>query len=156
MTEWEQVQSEYVRGASYRRLADKYGLSFSTLQKKGAAEGWTELRKKARIIAGEKIADAVGGEKANTVNLFDSIADKLLNMISDMISDEDYFFGSIGRLRDITVALKDLREIKGMKTELDLQEQMARIEKLRKEVSAEEENKEIHVVIDPSLEEYSK
>ena len=60
-------------------------------------------------------------------------------------------------LHEVTSALKDLKEIQMLKSELDRQEQEAKIAKLRKE--AEEEDKkdnEIKVTMDNDLEEYSR
>ena len=53
--------------------------------------------------------------------------------------------------------MKYLKECKGVKSEADMREQEARIAKLQKEAEAEDaENNEIKVVIEGSLEAYSK
>lgn len=59
-------------------------------------------------------------------------------------------------LKQIAAALKDIKEVKMLKSELDRQEQEARIEKLRKEAAVEKENNEIKVIIAGDLDEYSK
>jgi hypothetical protein len=59
-------------------------------------------------------------------------------------------------LKDITSALKDLKDIKGYKSAIDLKEQEARIAKLEKEAQADKkEDNEIKVTIECDLEEYS-
>ena len=49
--DWKRIKAEYIAGGtSYRKLAEKYKVSFSTLRKVAAKEQWTELRN----IAGAK------------------------------------------------------------------------------------------------------
>ena len=59
-------------------------------------------------------------------------------------------------LKQIASALKDIKEVKMLKSELDRQEQEARIEKIRKEAMVEKENNEVKVTIVGELEEYSE
>ena len=58
--------------------------------------------------------------------------------------------------RDITGAIKDLEDALHVKSEADLREQEARIEKLRKEAQAEQDSKDIKVIISADLDEYSE
>lgn len=59
-------------------------------------------------------------------------------------------------LKAIASALRDIKEIQMLKTELDRQEQEARIAKLQKESATEETDNEIKVVIEGDLDIYSK
>ena len=60
-------------------------------------------------------------------------------------------------IKAIASALRDIKEVQMLKTELDRMEQEARIAKLQKEAEAEEkESNEIKVVIEGSLEKYSE
>lgn len=52
--------------------------------------------------------------------------------------------------------MKDIKDISGLKCELERQEQMARISKLQKEAKDEEASKDIKIVIGHELDEYSK
>ena len=57
----------------------------------------------------------------------------------------------------MATALKYIKECKGVKSEIDLREQEARIAKLQKEAEADEkDNNEIKVTIEGDLEIYSK
>ena len=84
-----------------------------------------------------------------------SLADLLLEKIKDGVNDGTLIVDSQS-IRQITASIKDLRDIKGMKSELDMQEQMARIEKLRKEATIENESKDIKVIISGDLDDYSE
>ena len=60
-------------------------------------------------------------------------------------------------IKAIASALRDIKEVQMLKTELDRREQEARIAKLQKEAEAEEkESNEIKVTIEGDLEKYSK
>ena len=61
----------------------------------------------------------------------------------------------LGRLKQITAVLKELKELRFPKTELDLQEQRARIAKLEKEGLAEAEGDVLQVRFEGGLEELS-
>lgn len=157
-TDWKKIKAEYIRdtSASYRTLAKKYGVSFSSLGKLARKEKWTDLRKQSRHKADTKIVESVANKEAERINMFESIADKLLAQIDKMIEDPEVLM-HVKSVRDLTGAIRDLKEIKGFKSDLDLQEQKARIDKLRKEAREEsQESKDIKVIISGDLEEYAK
>ncbi len=152
--DWKRIKAEYIAGGtSYRKLAEKYGVSPSTLRKVAAKEQWTELRNKTRTKMDLEISDTVskkGAKKA--VDIID-VADKLLDKIeeiAEMVSDPD-------SIKKLTSAIKDLKDIKGIKSEADHLEQMARIAKLRKEAEDDApEDREVNVTFIGDIEEYSK
>ena len=59
-------------------------------------------------------------------------------------------------LKQIASALKDIKEVKMLKSELDRKEQEARIAKLQKEAEGEDDDNEIQVVITGRAKEYAK
>ena len=97
----------------------------------------------------------MASQEAERVNGIQTVADMLLQKISEGVADGTLVVDSQS-IRQITASLKDLREIKGYKSELDMQEQMARIEKLRKDVEEDGPDKEIKVTIGGDLEVYSQ
>jgi transposase-like protein len=128
--DWNKIKAEYIAGGtSYRKLAEKYGVSFSTLRKVAAKEKWTELRDKAGAKTDTEIVNTVSGKNAKKAIKIDKVADKLLDKISTLI---DTVHDTQG-IKHISSALKDIKEIKGYKSALDLKEQEARIAKLQKE-----------------------
>lgn len=135
---WKKIKAEYIAGEiSLQKLSEKYGVSFSTIQKKSMEEKWSELRKKSRRKEEEKIIDSVSEKEAQkAVDIID-VADKLLlkiGKIAEMYDDPD-------SIKKLTSAIKDLKDIKGYKSEADMREQEARIEKLRKECERDDEKK---------------
>lgn len=144
MPNWKKIKAEYIRGGtSYSKLAEKYGVSLSTLTKHGMREKWADLKNDTRKKAEAKMSESVANQEAKREDSFQSLADKLLQHISNNI---DVLASSATAVRDITAALKNLRDIKGLKSELDMQEQIARIEKLRKDAQ-EDDNKDTTVIV---------
>lgn len=92
-------------------------------------------------------------ESERAVNIID-VADKLLGKISELMDEIPLDTQS---MKHLTSALKDLKEIKGFKSDADMREQEARIRNLEKQAEADDkDDKEIKVVIEGSLENYSK
>ena len=156
MPDWKIIKAEYIRDkVSYRKLADKYGVSPSTLYRKMKSEKWADLRKQSEAKANARIVESVASQEAKRVDGIQTLADLLLQKIKKGVED-GYLIVDAQSIRQITASIKDLRDIKGMKSELDMQEQMARIEKLRKDASVEQESNDIRVVIEGDLDLYSK
>ena len=155
MADWKKIKAEYVQGGtSQRKLVAKYGVSLSSISRASKREKWAELRKQAEDKANAKIVNSVAEREAKRVDEFVTIADMLMEIIKEGLADKSLLTDSQS-LRHIAATLKDLREIKGCRNELDLEEQKARIEKLRKEAKEDEASQEIKVVIEKDLEDYA-
>ena len=146
MPNWKKIKAEYIRGGtSYRKLAEKYGVSFSSIRRRAEKEKWTDLRTQAEQKASTKIVEIVASQDAEREDNFQSLADTLLQHIAANIT---ILATTATSCKDITVALKNLRDIKGLKSELDMQEQIARIEKLRKDAQQETETADVTITIE--------
>ena len=144
--DWKRIKAEYIAGGiSLQKLAEKYGVSFSTIQKKSMEEKWGNLRKKSRRKEEEKIIDYVSSTEAQKAIDIIDVADKLLTKITEIM---DSAVTGTQSIKNLTSALKDLKEIKGYKSDADMREQEARIAKLRKEAEREDDTvNEIEVVL---------
>lgn len=155
MPDWKQIKAEYINGhTSYRKLADKYSVSFSTLRKIAAKENWTDLRNNVCAKRDTKLVNALADrEAARAVKLFDA-ADALLQKIAAQISEIDYIDSQ--EASAYAMALERCKRICDVRSREDIEEQRARIEKLRKEAQTEQTSKDIEVVIDSELDKYSE
>jgi hypothetical protein len=59
-------------------------------------------------------------------------------------------------MKDVSVVLKNLKDLLMIKSEIDLREQEARIEKLRKDAAGEEKAPKIEITLGGGLEDYAK
>ena len=152
--DWKTIKAEYIAGGiGYRKLAEKYGVSFGTLSKIAMRENWTDLRKKACEKTGTVLAETIGKRNAKKSAKIDLAVDMLLDRLIERM---DMYLIEGKDVKSLASALKDLRDLKGVKDKLDEQEQKARIAKLQKEAQEEKEDKDITVVLDDGLDEYSK
>ena len=143
--DWKKIKAEYIAGGtSYRKLADKYGVSFSTLKEIARREKWTDLKEKTRYKADTKFADLMGEKQANRSAKIIDVADMLLDKISATLTMMDVVDSQ--SIKHFTSALKDIKDIKGIKSDIDLKEQEARIAKLQKDAE-ENNNRNSEVVI---------
>ena len=154
MVEWKKIKAEYIAGGtSYRKLAEKYGVSPTTLTKVAIREGWVKARHQAEIKKTSKIIDSVSEKEAKkAVDIID-VADKLLGKIeaiAETVSDPD-------SIKKLTSAIKDLKDIKGIKSDADMREQEARIEKLRRDAEREDDTtNEIEIVFNAGKEAWNE
>ena len=87
----------------------------------------------------------------NDAERFRRIVDEMLDRVEDAICHVDT--SNAGAVKLLTAALKDLRSLKGLdKSPLDLEEQKARIEKLRSETRIVEDADEYGVIVLPEIE----
>ena len=154
--DWLAIKTEYITtDTSYRKLAQKYGVSVTQICNVGREEKWVEQREQFLNKTTAKTIEKISQQEANRAARIHSVADKLLNKIEAMVDAED-LLDSKG-IRALTAAVKDLKEIQSVRSELDKQEQEARIANLRKAADKEDDNKEpIQVVIGGDLMEYSQ
>ena len=152
--DWKRIKAEYIAGGtSYRKLAEKHNVPFGTLRKVAKKEGWTQKRTQAEQKTDTKMIEAISDDAAEkAVNIID-VADKLLNKIAEVIA----FVNDTQGLKHISSALKDIKDIKGIKSAADLREQEARIRNLEKQAKEEDHNStDIKVTLEGDLGLYSK
>ena len=152
---WKQIKAEYIAGGtSYRKLAEKYKVSRSKLQAKATSEKWVDLRGQAQAKAESKLVDKISDKSAEMAFDIIDVADKLLSKMFDLMDTVPLNTQS---MKYLTSALKDLKDIKGYKSAIDLKEQEARINKLIKDAEREDDTtNEIEVVFKAGEEEWNE
>ena len=153
--DWKKIKAEYIAGGtSYRKLAEKYNVPFGTLRRIAKQEEWTQKRTQVEHNVDTGIVDSVSQkETKKAVDIID-VADKLLGKISVLMEE---MVVDTQSLKQLTSALKDLKEIKGYKSEADMREQEARINKLRKEAEREDDTtSEIEIIFNAGEEAWNE
>ena len=85
---WRKIKAEYIAGGiSQRKLAEKHGVPFGTLQKRARVEQWNAKRKKADEKAVEKVSQKTAEIVADNATLCEQIKTKLLRRLSDMVDN---------------------------------------------------------------------
>lgn len=196
MADWQAIKTEYITTqTSYRKLAQKYGVSTTQICNVGRDEKWVELREQHLNKTVAKTLDKISDKQADKMARIDKLTDKLLDKLEQAIEELDLQLlkhvdktkeieynndrrpdkptreviheeekllearSIVDRqgLKQIASALKDIKEAKMLRSELDRQEQEARIANLRKQADKEDSgNEPIQVIMGNDLMEYSK
>jgi hypothetical protein len=156
VVDWTKIKTEYVAGGtSYRKLCAKYGVSRTTLQRKAKDENWLGLRSQAEAKTETKIVKAISEKKANIDDKYFKLVDMLFDKAEEVIVNTPVW--NANALKEMSTAMKNLKECKGVKSEADIREQEARIAKLQKEAQEDTpEDREVNVIFDGDIEQYSK
>ena len=155
MADWQAIKTEYITtDTSYRKLAEKYGVSRVQIGNVGKEEGWVELRRQHLDDTLTKTVEAISEQEVNRARRILTVADKLLNKIEAMVDAVGPEPIPAKSIRALTAAVKDLKEIQGVKSELDKQEQEARIANLRKAAEKEESTDAPTLVVEGVPEEF--
>ena len=155
MADWQAIKTEYITTqTSYRKLAQKYGISTTQICNVGRDEKWVEQREQYLNKTTAKTIEKISQQEANRAAKIHSVADKLLLKIETLVDRPGMMPKDV---RSLVAADKDLKEIQGVKSDLDEKEQRARIANLQNQADKEDDNKEpIQVIIGGDLMEYSK
>lgn len=153
------LKKEYLKGGtSYRKLAKKYGVPLSTLKAVAAKEGWVKLRDQTKAKTDTKTIEVISDGEADRAARLLSASDRLLERIEGLI--EELTTGEVlldrTTLKQLTGALKDIKDIQGIRSPLEIEEQRARIAKLRKEAEEEDGTNEFVVTIEGGENEWQE
>lgn len=148
MADWQAIKTEYITtNISYRALEKKYGINYKVIADKGKSEGWKELRSQHTHNTLTKILEADTEQKVSRAERLQNVADKLLTIVEARVDASDPIEMDTKSMKHISGILKDLTEVQ--RSPKDLEEQDARIAKLRKEAEKEEhDNRDVTIVIE--------
>ena len=167
MADWQAIKTEYITtDTSYRKLADKYGIHYKVISERGKTEGWVQLRSHHRAKTITKALDIISDKQATQVaDLVTQAAEALLGQAVKAIGQLDRPVTihkhtieqdgekttteweelsdapgavNVAAVRHLATALKDISQVLGLRTELDRQEQEARIANLRKQAEKDD------------------
>lgn len=169
--DWTEIEKEYLEsGLSLKQLAEKYGVSLAAMKKQASRKGWAKKRsgseqKAAQIetaLAQLSPPDMSPGnvttgdirviDRETDAQRFNRLVDGMLDRVQDaicMVNPSD-----AASIKLLTAALKDLRDLKHLnKTELDIEEQKARIAKLRSDTRIVETDGEGGIIFMPTMDD---
>lgn len=152
--DWAALETEYITNTetSYRKLADKYGMNHTVIARKASEDGWVEKRKQFVSDTQAKTLEKISQQEASRAAKIHSVADKLLNKIEAM-ADSGRPMNSRD-IRALTAAIRDLKEIQNVRSEMDKKEQQARIDRLRRDAEGDKQDKMPTLIIEGLPEEF--
>lgn len=145
---WTKLRLEYISSSdvSMRGLQKKYGVPFNQIRNRAESEKWLEQREAIKSQSTQKSIDLISDFQAEECSRAFRLASKVMSKLEEVVEnievDDEY---ATKNLKNITSAIKDLKEIGVFRSNLDRMEQEARISKLRKD--AEEEQKDTVITV---------
>ena len=158
--DWNSARRDYLAGGmSYRQLSEKYGMSQSAIWKRATKEGWKEAREQAANKSTKKVADSIANERAKADALVFHTAVELLEAVRSSVAaltqSEPLFPRSAKEFAEAVRSCQQALDAKP--TEMDIEEQKARIEKLRRDTARDaERNAPIEVILQGGVAEYGE
>lgn len=151
---WEKIRYEYITtGISMRGIEKKYGIPYNRVKTKVDREQWNG----GREMVDQKSIEAIASNKAEDCIRAFRIANKVMDKLEAIVDNIDASEVDVEkRLKSITSAIKDLKEIGVFRSSLDQAEQEARIKKLQKDAEEEQKDTNITVIIDDEVKKYCR
>jgi len=133
---WTKIKSEYCRGASITALSKKYNVAKSTISVRCNKEQWLASREKRTNRIEQKVERQIIAKKSEYEQAFLEALYELTTKTMEGI--KSCAKKNSKSLKEYSSILKDLRDIGVYRSNLDLKEQKARIERLMKDTEKEE------------------
>lgn len=162
--DWNTLKAEYIAGGvSYRELAEKHGVSQSTLRQRAAREKWSEQKNTVRTEVEQKMIDTISDEQTEQAVSAASLISKAAMNFLMKIAEESLKIKE-GKLdKDITtkyseyaLALSRFKDVLDIKSEKDIEEQQARIDNLRKQAQKDDKKDNKIIVEFGEFEDWAK
>lgn len=141
---WRKIKAEYIAGGiSQRAIAEKYGISQATVERRAKKEKWTDKRRQAEGKSIEKVTEKTADEVADNAVTLQRIKAKLLKRVETMIDgfpdtnaaemrekigNTDYIY----RLKDLAAVYSALED-KEIRASVDIEDLSPLTELLRDE-----------------------
>ena len=156
--DWNAIRQEYItdESSSYRKLAEKYGVSLTAIYNRGRDEKWVELRKQTKdktiAKAVDKISDEQSEIQADVALRFNDMTVSLAGKLEKAIAEVDP--RDTTGIRRLAASLCDLKLLIGVKSDADSREQEARIANLRRQADKDDVDNAPTLVVEGLPEEF--
>ena len=155
MIDWKTIETEYVTtDISHRQLAEKYGIGRSRLSQYASQEKWSEKRDQHRAKTVSKAVNAIGTKQATMAAKLYGVGGLLLDKVKSLLEDNPELLADTSAMKDVSVVLKNLKDLMSVKSEADMREQEARIKKLRREAEPDKGAEAPKLVVEGLPEEF--
>lgn len=131
--DWIKIKNEYINGnISYRKLAEKYGISTTAICNRAKAEQWVDLKKKqlnktcTKVI--QKTADKIVDRNIRLLEISDKLTSKIDKAVGELdmrLTEDgkvDVDMVEVDKLNKLTKALKDIKDIQTAYTDVSAED----------------------------------
>ena len=155
MADWQAIKTEYITtDTSYRKLAQKYGVNHAVIGQRAKAEKWVDLRRQHIDKTQTKALNTISNKQADRAAKLIGVSDLLLDKVKSLLEGNPELLMMPQNIKHISGVLKDLKDIQMIRSEADLREQEARIEKLRREAEPDKGEQAPKLIVEGLPEEF--
>lgn len=115
MTDWKKIKNYYITHpkATYRSLADRYGVSLRQISRVAANEKWPALRQQSVDRVSAKALEAAEDRAVERQKKYTETADILLDKV--LKSVKKLKAGDIDNAKKLAATLKDIKDVQGIR-----------------------------------------
>ena len=155
--DWSKIKAEYIAGGtSYRKLARKYCVSESKLTRIAVREKWNSLAKQRQSKTEAKVVDKIAQDQADCATIISDTTVASLRQMSEEVTECRLTPVSASFYKEAADALRKFKDVVGVKSPQDAEEQQARILNLRRQAEAGADKDQTIVVQFEGAEAYSE
>ena len=149
MADWNKIKTEYITtNTSYRKLAEKHGISYQAICRRSKAERWGEQREQHMNKTVTKTINRISEKQVDRATKLISVADLLLDKVKSLVEDNPDLLINTQSIKNLSGVLKDIKEVQMIRSDADMREQEARIANLRKQAEKEDiQNRDVTITI---------
>ena len=142
--QWRKIRIEYLKGkTTYKKLAEKYGVSASNIRKRASNEGWRNKRNNLDTKVEQKVLERVCDARAREFELIAQVNDRMDTVLDHLVQFVDQQppqkYDDLRGVESLTKAIAQVVQVKrdlyNIPTEID----RAKIETLRDKQKLERE-----------------
>lgn len=142
--EWRKIRLEYVKGkTTLKQLAEKWGLSESTIRKRASNEGWKKrkhkLDTKVEQKTLERLCDARAREFEQIAHVNDRMTEVLDNLVSFIQQQKPNKYDDLRGVESLTKAIGQVVAVKRDLYNMPTEAEKAKIESLREKAKLDRE-----------------
>ena len=153
MADWQKIKTEYITtDTSYRKLAQKHGVHYNAIANRAKQEDWISQRNQFCDRTVTKTVTAISNKQVDRAVRLKTVADKLLDKVEQYM-DTDIPI-TAAALKNLSDAIRNIKEAQMIRTEEDIEEQKARIAKLHMEANPNQGDNVPKLVVEGLPEEF--
>ena len=112
MADWQAIKTEYITtDTSYRKLAQKYGVSHVQIGNVGKQENWVGQRRQYLDRTLTKTVDTISNKQVDRAAKLVSVADLLLDKVKSIVEDRPELLTNTQSIKNLYGVLKDIKEV---------------------------------------------
>ena len=142
--QWRKMRIEYVKGkTTYKKLAEKYGISESYIRKRASKEGWRKKRNELDTKVEQKVLERVCDARAKEFELIARVNDQMDTVLANLlqfVSDQPpKKYDDLRGVESLTKAIGQVVAVKRDLYNMPTEAEKAKIESLREKAKLDRE-----------------